>query len=153
MDLDSWRHFIHVLAAIVWVGGNLSLLVLGTRVARAKDARQMHQLSGHFEFIGTRIFTPASLLILLTGIWMTIAEDWGFDNFWILAALAMFAYSVLSGILYLSPQMARAKKLFDQEGSSSEAAAEIIKKVFVVARIEAVLLILIVADMVFKPFA
>ena len=154
MDAETWLHFLHVLTAMVWVGGSLALQVVGTRISRGSGPEQMHAMAGHFEFVGMRVFTPASLAVLITGIWMTVSEEeWGFDQFWVLAALAMFAFSFLSGALYLGPQLGRAKKIWDAEGPTSEAGAAIMRRLFIVSRIELVLLFLIVYDMVFKPFS
>ena len=153
MDAETWLHFLHVFAAIIWVGGAFALQVVGTRISRGGDPERMHAMAGDFEFVSNWVFTPATLAILVTGIWMTVSEDWGFDQFWVLAGLAMFALSFVLGVFYLGPQLTRAKKIWDEEGTSSAAAAEIIRRLFVVSRIDLVLMFLIVLDMVFNPFS
>ncbi|MGH2589743.1 MAG: DUF2269 family protein [Actinomycetota bacterium] len=108
--------------------------------------------AGEAEFVGTRIFTPASLILLGLGIWMVIDEPaWTFGQFWVLAGLGMFAFSFVSGAFYLGPQSAKLKKMYAAEGTSAPAAPAIIRRIFVVSRVELVLMVLIVADMVLKP--
>ncbi|MGZ5292009.1 MAG: DUF2269 family protein, partial [Actinomycetota bacterium] len=108
--------------------------------------------SGDVEWIGMRVFAPASGLLLVFGVWMVIDDPaWDFDQFWIIAAIAMFAYSFLSGLLYLGPQSGKLKTLFETEGPTSPKALSLMRRLFLVSRIELVLLVLIVFDMVLKP--
>ena len=150
--LYDWLLFFHILAAIIWVGGNIGLQILGTRIYRAGDRQRLYEMAGDFEFVGTRIFTPASLILLALGIWMVIIGPWNFGMIWIDLGLAMFAYSFVSGAFYLGPQLQKVKAIADREGVASEQVTVLIHRLFVVARVELTFLVLIVADMVLKPF-
>ncbi|HYF11923.1 MAG TPA: DUF2269 family protein [Actinomycetota bacterium] len=150
--LYEWLKAGHILMAIVWVGGAVALQVLATRTMRAQDPERLRIFAGEVEFVGTRIFTPASLLLLLFGIWMVIdSPAWEFTQFWVIAALAMFAFSFVSGAFYLGPQSGKLKRLYEAEGANAAGARELIGKLFLVSRIELVLMVLIVLDMVIKP--
>jgi uncharacterized membrane protein len=151
IGLYDWLKAFHVLAAVIWVGGNAVLQILSTRIVRENDPVKLADFAGHIAWVGTRIFTTASLLLVVLGVWMVIESPaWNFGQFWILAALAMFAYSFLAGAFYLGPKSAQLKKMFQTEGPS-EATTALIRRMFVVGRIEFALLILIVFDMVLKP--
>jgi hypothetical protein len=65
-----------VLSAVAWVGGGftLTLLVL-LRLQRSNDTNRLLDLGEHADWIGTRLYAPASLLVLATGIAMTINGD------------------------------------------------------------------------------
>jgi uncharacterized membrane protein len=150
--LYDWLKFFHVLMAIVWVGGGIAMQVLAIRITRQNDPVKVATFVGEVEFIGTRVFVPASLILFGLGIWMVIEEPaWTFGQFWVLAALGMFAFSFVSGAFYLGPQSAKLKKMYAAEGPTAPAAPGMIRKLFLVSRIELVLLVLIVADMVLKP--
>jgi hypothetical protein len=69
----------------------------------------------------------------------------------VIAALAMFAFSFVSGAFYLGPQSGKLKRLYEAEGANAAGARELIGKLFLVSRIELVLMVLIVLDMVIKP--
>lgn len=71
-DLDTIRAFLHVLAATVWVGGQLTLagLVPGLR-AIAPDAPRA--VARRFN----RIAWPAFALLVVTGVWNLLAVDVG----------------------------------------------------------------------------
>ncbi|MGZ8611660.1 MAG: DUF2269 family protein [Actinomycetota bacterium] len=152
IDLYDWLKSVHVLLAVIWVGGAIALQVLAVKISRSNDAMRMAAFSGDVEWIGMRVFAPASGLLLVFGVWMVIDDPaWDFDQFWIIAAIAMFAYSFLSGLLYLGPQSGKLKTLFETEGPTSPKALSLMRRLFLVSRIELVLLVLIVFDMVLKP--
>jgi uncharacterized membrane protein len=146
----EWLKAFHVLMAVVWVGGAIMLQVLAVRTMRANDPKRLRMFAGEIEFVGTRIFMPASLILVILGVVMVI-DRWAFDQFWIIAAIAMFAFSFVSGAFYLGPQTGKLKKLYETEGTDAAGAPVLIRKLFVVSRIELVLLVLIVFDMVLKP--
>jgi uncharacterized membrane protein len=146
----EWLKAFHVLMAVVWVGGAIMLHVLAVRTMRANDPQRLRTFAGEIEFVGTRIFMPASLILVILGVVMVI-DRWAFDQFWIIAAIAMFAFSFVSGAFYLGPQTGKLKKLYETEGTDAAGAPVLIRKLFVISRIELVLLVLIVFDMVLKP--
>jgi len=138
--------------AIVWVGGAINIQVLAVRIERQNDPVRIAAFAGDVEATSTRVFAPASLILLGLGIWMVILEPaWTFGQFWILAALAVFAYSFVTGAFYLGPQSGKLKKMYEAEGPTAPRAPALIRRLFLVSRIELVFLVLIVADMVIKP--
>jgi uncharacterized membrane protein len=152
IGLYEWLKALHVLLAVVWVGGAAALQVLAIRIEREHDPLRMAAFAGQAEWMGMRVFAPASGLLLIFGIWMVIEEPaWTFGQFWILAALAMFAFSFLSGLLYISPQSGRLKAIFETRGPDAPEAVALLGRLFLISRIELVLLVLIVFDMVMKP--
>lgn len=152
MELYDWLKAFHILFAIIWVGGGLALQVLSIRIIRENDPANIAYFAGLIEWMGMRVFAPASGLLLIVGVWMVIdSPAWDFDQFWIIAAIAVFAYSFVNGAFYLGPQSGRLKKMYEAEGPTAAGAAPLIRRLFVASRIELVLLVLIVFDMVLKP--
>jgi uncharacterized membrane protein len=150
--LYDWLKVGHILMAIVWVGGAITLQLLATRIQRAGTRAQLYELTGHIEYVATRLFIPASLVLLILGIWMVVIGPWNFGMAWIDLAIAMFLYSFISGFFYISPQMRKTRALAEREGVDSEHVGVLIGRIFLVSRIELVFLVLIVLDMVLKPF-
>ena len=70
VDLETVRLFLHVLAASVWVGGQLTLAAL---VPALRGAGQGAPRAAARAF--NRIAWPAFGVLLLTGIWNVLAED------------------------------------------------------------------------------
>jgi hypothetical protein len=61
--------FVHILAAIAWVGAGLFTLVQATRLLRANEPVRLAAFAKDVEFWGLRWFTPTSLLVLITRVW------------------------------------------------------------------------------------
>jgi len=142
---------LHVLAAITWVGGAIMTQLFAIRTLRSGDPQRMALFASDVEFIGQRLFTSASLILLLLGIWMVIIGPWSFGMTWILFALIVFGGSFVLGAAFLGPESGRIGKLVEAEGASSPEVQRRIKRVFLVSRIELLFLVLVVFDMVIKP--
>ena len=69
VDLETIRLFLHVLAATVWVGGQITLAAL-VPALRAAGAEVPKAAANAFN----RIAWPAFGVLVLTGIWNVIAE-------------------------------------------------------------------------------
>jgi putative copper export protein len=70
LDLDTIRLFLHVLAATVWVGGQVTLAAL-VPALRAAGAEVPRAAANAFN----RIAWPAFGVLVLTGIWNVVADD------------------------------------------------------------------------------
>ena len=104
------------------------------------------------EWVGLRVTTPASLLVVIFGSLLVMeVESYDFGQFWITAALAMFAISFMTGAGFLGPETGRLGKLMDERPPDDPEIARRIARLVIVSRVELTLLILIVLDMVLKP--
>jgi hypothetical protein len=103
------------------------------------------------EWFGMRIFLPSSLTVLVLGIILTVDGPWDFGQTWIILALIGWGLSFVTGAAFLGPESGRIGKLLAAEGPESPAVRARIQRIFLVSRIELVLLYLIVLDMVVKP--
>jgi len=96
MDIDwlgSVRLFLHVLAASVWVGGQLVLAAL-VPVLRAKDPTLPKAAANAFN----RIAWPAYWVLVATGIWNIAAEQAEAPDGWNTVLAAKVALVALSGV-------------------------------------------------------
>ena len=142
----------HVLAAVVWVGGAVTIQTLAIRAQRAAEPGRMAAFAKEAEWVGMRIFLPVSVLLLALGIGMVINEEaWGFGDTWILIGLGGILFSILVGALFLGPESGKIGKLIDAEGDDSPEVKRRLSRIFLVSRIELVILLAVVADMVIKP--
>jgi uncharacterized membrane protein len=147
----EWLLFFHIAAAIVWLGGGLAIQVLAIRANRNDDPVRMTTIAHEAEWFGTRIFLPSSLLVLVLGIILTVDGPWDFGQTWIVLALIGYGLSFVTGAAFLGPESGRIGKLLAAEGPDSPAVRARIQRIFLISRIELVLLYLIVLDMVVKP--
>ena len=143
--------FGHVLAAMVWVGGDLMIQMFYLR-ARVAGPEAIAQFAKDVEWIGLRVLNVASLLVVVFGVLLVIEVDaYAFSQLWISAALAMFAVSAITGAGFLGPESGRIAKLSEERGPTDPDVQRRIGRILLISRIELVLLILIVLDMVVKP--
>jgi uncharacterized membrane protein len=145
--------FVHVLAAVVWVGGACMVQVYALLAVRTNDPVKVAAFSNDTEFVGTRIFLPSALILLVSGLF-TVHESggaWSYGQGWVRFGLAIVVLSILVGAGYLGPESGRIARATERSGVGSPEVQARIRRIFLVSRIELVLLLAVVFDMVVKP--
>lgn len=150
MTMYEFWLFVHVLMAIVWVGGSIHLQIIGSRLQAADDPVQLGNFNRQVEWIGTRVLTPASILIVIAGVFMVL-DRWDFEQLWIIIGIAGFAYSFVNGAFFLGPLSGKTGKLIDERGVEDTQVQANIGRLFFLSRIELVILIVVVWAMTMKP--
>ena len=150
MNAYSLLLFVHVVCAVIWVGGAFALQLLALLVSRTGDQGELARLLRYFEVIGSRVFVPVATLLFIAGAAMTL-QAWSFGRTWIAASVALWVLSAVAGAVYLGPRAKRVGELFEAEGPSSEAGRALMNRLFLVSRLELVSFAIIIALMVFKP--
>ena len=154
--MDNWYSifkWVHVTLAVFWVGGGLMLTILALRAERMDDPREIVTVAQQASFVGERMFAPAGLVVLLMGIGMTIHNHLGFGHFWITAGLVGYASTFVTGIGVLGPMSKKITASAETNGPEHPATVALIKRILLIARVDVAVLLLVVADMVLKPFA
>ena len=144
---------LHVAVAVFWVGGGLLLTVLGLRAERAEDPNEIATLARQAAFAGEKLFAPAGLVVLGLGIAMMVNTDWGWGKFWVVAGLVGYGLTFVTGIAVLSPLAKKIDALMADKGPAAPETQAAIQRILVVARFDVAVLLLVVADMVTKPFS
>lgn len=142
--------YVHILCAVIWVGGAFYVQLLAVRVSRSDDPMELPRMGRTIEFFGSRVFVPAAVLLFLAGAAMTV-QRWSFGQAWILVAVGLWVLSAVAGAAYLAPRAKRAAALFDAEGPQSLDGRRLIGRMFLVSRLELVSFAVIIGLMVFKP--
>jgi uncharacterized membrane protein len=144
--------WVHVTGAVVWVGGGLTLTILAMRAERSSDPGEMATIARQAAFIGERVFAPVGMLVFLMGIAMVINLHWGWGTTWIVIGLVGYVITFLTGILVLGPQAKRIGKLMETKGPDAAETQAAIQRILLIARVDVGVLLLVVADMILKPF-
>ena len=142
---------VHVLAAVLWVGGGITVNILGTRVVRSREGTAMARFGRETEWIGTHVFTPAALLVLLFGVFTVINGHIGFGHGWVLFGIAGIVFTALTGSLFLGPQAKKLAALVESRGPDDPEVVERLRRLLMISRLDLTVLILVVVDMVLKP--
>ena len=146
----DWFLAIHILMAVIWVGGGFATQVLASRLRRS-DPHTMVKVALEFEWIGTHVYLPASLVLLLAGIGMVLEGQWGFTTPWVLIGLIGFAVTVVTGAGFLGPQLKKIHAAIESKGTDDPEVQAHMARLFVISRIDLVVLLLVVVDMAIKP--
>src|SRR3954447_10509934 len=152
---DDYRWLLagHILMVVIWVGGGITIHILIRRARRLAEPAEVVRLVNEANWVGTRIFAPSSLILLILGILLVDASDGviKFSEFWINAGFAGFLVSFLIGILYYGRQQRKVDAWVAEGGPSDPRVLANIGQVAMVNSFELLILILVVIDMVVKP--
>jgi uncharacterized membrane protein len=146
---ELWT-FVHITAAIVWIGGAAVAQVFGILAKRSGDPAQGAAFGQSMAFIGPRVFMPASLLVLLTGIVLTEDGNWSWSEPFIYLGIIGWAAVSFTAFAYLTRAMGRVGASIAAEGPSPELGAEV-NRLVLLARVLIFVLFAIVFVMVVKP--
>ena len=95
---------------VIWVGGGAALTILGLRAERATDGAEVTGIARQAAFLGERVFAPAGLVVVATGIGMVSNADLGYDHFWIAFGLLGFLSTFVIGVAVLVPEGEEARR-------------------------------------------
>ena len=141
--------FIHVLAAIAWVGGMLLVFVVGTHL-KAANPDEIWGFMRQIDFAAGRLFVPAAFLLAAVGVAMTVMR-WEFSDLWIALGIVGLIYSGFSGARRLDPLSRTIGALIAERGPGDPEVALNLKRLLGVIRIDVVVMVGIVALMTIKP--
>ena len=94
---------------------------------------------------------PASVSVLVFGVWLVAVSAWNFTDTWILIGLTGVAITIVTGAFFLGPEAQRLGKAAAVRDPADPEVQRRIRRIFAISRVDLVVLVLVVADMVFKP--
>jgi len=142
---------IHVIGAVVWIGGGALLTILGMVAERKNDAAELATVARQAATVGEKLFAPAGLVVVAMGISMMVNTDWGWGRFWVVAGLVGYAITFVTGVGVLAPLAKKVTALVEEKGPTDPETTAQIKKILLIARVDVAMLLLVVIDMVTKP--
>ncbi len=148
--------WVHVSVAVFWVGGGLLLTVLGLKAERSSDPNEVVTVARQAAFAGEKLFAPAGLVVVLMGIAMLVHGNgplvhWG--TFWVIAGLVGYASTFVVGIGVLAPLAKKVAESAERNGADHPETIALVSRILLVARFDIAVLLLVIADMVTKPFS
>jgi uncharacterized membrane protein len=153
---DNWYSLfkaVHVLFAVIWVGGGVTIMIHAIRAQNARDPEGIVTVAKQAAFMGEKVFAPVGLVTFLMGIAMMINTSWGWGHFWVIFGLLGYAATFSVGIGILSPLAKKIDQSAEQNGPTHPETIALIERIMFIARIDVAVLMLVVLDMVTKPFA
>jgi uncharacterized membrane protein len=145
---------IHVGVAVFWVGGGLLLTALALRAERSHDPEDLATVARQATFVGEKLFAPAGGVVLAMGIAMVInSPTIGFGDTWVIIGLVGFAISFMTGMAVLAPRAKRIVELSDTVGVAAPQTQAAIREILLISRVDVAALVIVVFDMLMKPFS
>jgi uncharacterized membrane protein len=151
-DAYKWLLAFHILLAVVWVGSNTAIQILTVR-ARGAGGDRLAYLASEIQWYGTRVLIPTSLALIVLGFFLLHESGGAYDlgQGWVTFGFAVWLLSFIAGAGYLGPESGRLSKLVEERGPEDPEYQRRLGRIFLVSRIELVLLMLVVLDMAVKP--
>ena len=151
MDLYTVLLFVHVLAAALWVGGGVMLHLIAERAVKSEDATRIGTFLADAEHTGKTFFGPASGVTLLAGIWLVFEGDWGWDHVFILGGILGILVSMGIGFGGIQPASMKVGQALATGGTVTDEVRAGLKRIQTLARIDTLILIVVVFLMTNKP--
>ena len=151
-DAYKWLLAFHILLAVVWVGSDVAIQIFVLRAKRAGPDRLAY-FAREIEWYGTRVLVPSSLLLVILGFILLHESGGAYDlgQGWVTFGFVVWLLSFISGAAYLGPESGWLSNMVDDRGPEDPEYRRRLNRIFLVSRIELLLLILVVLDMVVKP--
>jgi uncharacterized membrane protein len=101
--LSDWLLFLHVLGAMVWLGGGVMLAAVATRVLHDPDPAAVGRFTASLRVIGPLVPAPAAVAVLGLGVGLVVDSNaWNFGQLYVQLGLGLFAAAFLVGALWQS---------------------------------------------------
>ena len=140
--------YLHILAAIVAVGANVTYGVWSVR-SRREPEHLAFTIKG-IRFLDNRIANPAYGVLFLSGVLMVIVGGIGL-KLWVVIAVILFVAIALIGFAYFTPLVRRQLALVDTGGASSPEFERLARRNAMIGPILGLLVLIILGLMVFQP--
>ena len=147
--LDLWLT-IHVLAAVIWVGGSVLALTLGYYL-RGRDINTRVEYTRWTEWLGPRLFAPMSIAVIVAGHLLVNEIGYDFDQTWLILGQVGWLLSFIIGVAFYPREGKKREQLIEQHGMEHESVAASINRVLTVATVDTLIVVLVVIDMTTKP--
>jgi uncharacterized membrane protein len=142
--------FLHIVGAIVWIGGVLTVSIITARVARENDRTVLAAMARQSSRLGTTIIGPAAGLTLIAGIVMIAVSGLG-APLWVIWGFAAIIVSVALGATLIRRAGDELSKLAATAEPGDPRLSALQQRLATLNTINILLLLSAVGAMVFKP--
>ncbi len=154
MSMYEFWLAVHILCAVLWVGGGVSVHILGRWTMKSGDAERMVAFNRDALKLGNRFYAPLAIVLIIAGVGLVEEVGYAYSDLWITLGFLGWFFSLAGGDRLL-PATGQEDRDRDRcrMASSSATAVDGIRQVLLVNSIEILVLVLVVIDMAIKPGA
>ena len=142
--------FLHILAAMVWIGAAAAIQVFGILTKRAADPAKSAFFAQNVSFTINRVLLPTALVVLAAGIGLVEEGNWDWSEPFVLWGLILWAAVAVVAFGFLGRALGSAAGRLAAEGPSPALALRF-RNLTWLSRALLVTLVVIVFLMTVKP--
>lgn len=151
MTLYDTALFLHVVAIALWLGAGVALMSFLQMASKAGSLDVAAAVVARDEKLGSTLFPAAGVVALLSGAWLVHDGPWGWGDPWISIGLTGIFAAILFGAIVHGRMGKRASALV--EAGDLPAVQRHLARWARLSWIDVAIIVLVIADMVFKPGA
>jgi uncharacterized membrane protein len=144
---------IHILCAVIWVGGGVSVHVLGRWTVKRGDPEQIVAFNRDAVKLGIVFYAPLSIVLIIAGVLLVEEVGYGYGDLWITLGFLGWLFSLALGIGFYPRQARKVEAAVTAGGQAAPEAHATIGRILLVNSIEITVLLLVIVDMAVKPGA
>lgn len=95
---------VHILAALMWVGGGVTMHLFGRRARSSGEVSRMVEFTRDANLIGPRFYAPLSLILLVAGMLLVDEAGYEMSQTWITLAFIGWMVSFVIGVGFYGGQ-------------------------------------------------
>ena len=149
MNVYLLLKWVHVLAAIVAVGSNLTYFAW-LRLGGRSQSNTNFALRG-IKYLDDRLANPSYVVLVVTGVAMMLVNRLPLMTPWIFVPIILVVVTMVVAMITFSPALQRQMKLADSPQYDSKEYRSIARRVIVSGTVISVLVVAITFFMVVKP--
>lgn len=118
VDFSNFLKFLHVTAAVLWVGGGFAMILASCLLASHASAQAQLAFVRVTALLGLRFFVPLSMVTLASGVALLFLDGWGWQPFTVLGLAGIVIVGAFGGLV-LGPACERAVMTGQTHGVSA----------------------------------
>jgi uncharacterized membrane protein len=143
---------IHILCAVIWVGGGVSVHVLG-RWTQKRGDDEIVAFNRDAVRLGNILYAPLAIVLIIPGVLLVEEVGYSYGDMWISLGFLGWLFSLVVGLGFYPAQARRVEAAVTADGPAAPDAQSAIRRILLVNSIEITILLLVVIDMAVKPGA
>jgi uncharacterized membrane protein len=141
---------VHVLCAVIWVGGGVMMHIFGRLATKEGPERQLAFTQQSIR-LGNMVFAPLSVVLLIAGVLLVEEVGYSYGDLWVTIGFLGFLTSFVLGVGYYTRAGRRYAQVAAGEGPGSPAAEAIYSRTATVNMVELTILLAVIIAMTTKP--
>jgi uncharacterized membrane protein len=144
---------VHILCAVIWVGGGVSVHVLGRWTVKRGDPEQIVAFNRDAVKLGNVFYAPLAVVLIIAGVLLVEEVGYSYGDLWITLGFVGWLFSLALGIGFYTRQARKVEAAVAAGGPAAPEAQATIRRILLVNSIEITVLLLVIVDMAVKPGA